>query len=381
MINLTWRDSIHHWGKLLITGCGLGLLVGVTVSMAGVYRGLVEDAQALIERSGADLWVVEQDTLGPFAEASRIDDDLYRSIRQLPGVRRAVNASFQTLLIPRANRELRALVAGIPMGVPGELGQPPALLAGRPMQQDRDELLADRGTGLQLGEMVAIRRKRFTVVGLTTRMVSPTGDPMVFVPFRDGQDLQFLGSNEAIARQRRRLGAPVERQRLANAVLVQLEPGANPELVGAEIERWLGLTAYTRTAMKEAMVGKLIEASARQIGLFLVILTVVTTTMIGFIVFSLTQAKLREIAVLKLIGMPSRQVAWMIVQQALALGIFAFVVGASLAQLMAPRFPRYVVLQQRDLLTAAVVALASSSLASLVGVKTALAVDPAEAIQ
>jgi putative ABC transport system permease protein len=381
VINLAWRDSVHHWGKLLITGCGLGLLVGVTVSMAGVYRGLVEDAQALIESSGADLWVVEQHTLGPFAEASRIDDDLYRSIHQLPGVRLAVNASFQTLLIPRANRELRALVAGIPVGIPGQLGQPPALLAGRPLQQDRDELLADRGAGLQLGEVVAIRRKRFTVVGLTTRMVSPSGDPMLFVPFRDGQDLQFLGSNEAIARQRRRLGAAVERQRLANAVLVQLEPGVRPELVAAEIERWLGLTAYTRSAMKEAMVGKLIEASARQIGLFLAILTVVTTTMIGFIVFTLTQAKLREIAVLKLIGMPSRQVAWMIVQQALALGIFAFVVGASLASVMAPRFPRYVVLQRRDLLTAAVVALASSSLASLVGVKTALGIDPAEAIQ
>ena len=381
MINLAWRDSVHHWGKLLITGCGLGLLVGVTVSMAGVYRGLVEDAQALIESSGADLWVVEQHTLGPFAEASRIDDDLYRSIHQLPGVRLAVNASFQTLLIPRANRELRALVAGIPVGIPGQLGQPPALLAGRPLQQDRDELLADRGAGLQLGEVVAIRRKRFTVVGLTTRMVSPSGDPMLFVPFRDGQDLQFLGSNEAIARQRRRLGAAVERQRLANAVLVQLEPGVRPELVAAEIERWLGLTAYTRSAMKEAMVGKLIEASARQIGLFLAILTVVTTTMIGFIVFTLTQAKLREIAVLKLIGMPSRMIAWMIVQQAVALGLFAFVVGASLASVMAPRFPRYVVLQRRDLLTAAVVALASSSLASLVGVKTALGIDPAEAIQ
>ena len=46
MINLAWRDSVHNWGKLLVTGCGLGLLVGVTVSMAGVYRGMVEDAEA-----------------------------------------------------------------------------------------------------------------------------------------------------------------------------------------------------------------------------------------------------------------------------------------------------------------------------------------------
>ena len=381
MINLAWRDSVHHWGKLLITGCGLGLLVGVTVSMAGVYRGMVEDAEAAIERSGADLWVVEEHTLGPFAEASRIDADLDRSLRQLPGVRQVEKATFQTLLLPVAGGQQRVLLSGIAIGVAGDLGQPPGLLAGRPLLQDRDELLADRGAGLQLGEVVAIRRKRFTVVGITERMVSPTGDPMVFVPFRDGQDLQFLGSNEALARQRRRGENPTRRPNLANALLVQLQPGAQPELVAAEIERWLPLTAYTRSAMKEAMVGKLIEASARQIGLFLAILTLVTTTMVGFIVFTLTQAKLREIAVLKLIGMPSRQVAWMIVQQAVALGIFAFVVGTSLAQLMAPRFPRYVVLQQRDLLTAAVVALASSSLASLVGVKAALAVDPAEAIQ
>lgn len=381
MINLAWRDSVHNWGKLLVTGCGLGLLVGVTISMAGVYRGMVEDAEALIERSGADLWVVEQDTLGPFAEASRIDDDHYRSIRELPGVKRAVNGSFQTLLLQRPGGDQRVLVAGVPVGVSGELGQPAGLVAGRPLQRDRDELLADPGTHLQLGEVVPIRRKRFTVVGLTARSVSPTGDPMVYVSVRDGQDLQFVGGNEAIARQRRRLGRADERRGLTNAVLVQLEPGARPELVAAEIERWLGLTAYTRAAMKDAMVGKLIEASARQIGLFLVILTVVTTTMIGFIVFTLTQGKLREIAVLKLIGMPSTMIAWMIVQQAVALGLFAFVVGASLASAMAPHFPRYVVLQRRDLIAAAVVALASSSLASLVGVKAALSVDPAEAIQ
>jgi putative ABC transport system permease protein len=57
------------------------------------------------------------------------------------------------------------------------------------------------------------------------------------------------------------------------------------------------------------------------------------------------------------------------------------VVGAGLAQALAPYFPRYVVLQRGDLAAAAVVALASSSLASLVGVRAALAVDPAEAIQ
>jgi hypothetical protein len=51
---------------------GLGLLIGVTLVMAGVYRGMVDDGKALLDNSGADLWVVQRDTLGPYAEPSSI---------------------------------------------------------------------------------------------------------------------------------------------------------------------------------------------------------------------------------------------------------------------------------------------------------------------
>lgn len=39
MINLASRDILHSWGKFIFTGMGLGLLIGVTLVMAGVYRG------------------------------------------------------------------------------------------------------------------------------------------------------------------------------------------------------------------------------------------------------------------------------------------------------------------------------------------------------
>ena len=44
VINLAGRDILHGWGKFAFTGVGLGLLIGVTLSMAGIYRGMVEDA-------------------------------------------------------------------------------------------------------------------------------------------------------------------------------------------------------------------------------------------------------------------------------------------------------------------------------------------------
>ena len=48
MINLAARDILHGWGKFVFTGVGLGLLIGVTLSMAGIYRGLVEDGRVLL---------------------------------------------------------------------------------------------------------------------------------------------------------------------------------------------------------------------------------------------------------------------------------------------------------------------------------------------
>ena len=55
MISLAGRDILHSWSKLVLTGRGLGLLIGVTLTMAGVYRGMVDDAQVLLNNSGADL--------------------------------------------------------------------------------------------------------------------------------------------------------------------------------------------------------------------------------------------------------------------------------------------------------------------------------------
>ena len=75
MINLASRDVLYGWGKFLFTGIGLGLLIGATLTMAGVFRGMVDDGQVLIDNSGADLWVVQQGTLGPYAEPSSIRDD------------------------------------------------------------------------------------------------------------------------------------------------------------------------------------------------------------------------------------------------------------------------------------------------------------------
>ena len=58
-----------------------------------------------------------------------------------------------------------------------------------------------------LGERIRIRRHDYTVVGLTRRMVSSGGDPMVFVALKDAQEAQFLKDNDAIVNDRLRTAA------------------------------------------------------------------------------------------------------------------------------------------------------------------------------
>ncbi|HFC03351.1 MAG TPA: ABC transporter permease, partial [Nitratifractor salsuginis] len=72
MINLAYKDIAHSWLKFVVTAMGVGMLLGIVLIMMGVYRGMVIDAQVLLDDIGADLWVVQEDTLGPFAESSRI---------------------------------------------------------------------------------------------------------------------------------------------------------------------------------------------------------------------------------------------------------------------------------------------------------------------
>lgn len=395
MISLAARDIAHSWGKYVFTGIGLGLLVGVTLSMAGIYRGMVEDAMVLLSNSGADLWVVQKDTLGPYAEPSTLHDDVWRDISGIPGVVAVGNATYLTMQVRHDNDDTRAMVVGFEPGRPGE---PPNLIAGRPITRSHYEAIADEKTGLQLGARVKIRRHDYEVVGLTRRMVSSSGDPMIFIPLKDAQEAQFLKDNDAIVNDRARTAANPTLNRPAvpglldaviasqtanhnvNAVLVKVASDYDPASVGEAIGRWKHLTTYTRAQMEDILVSKLIATSAKQIAMFLVILAAVSGAIVSFIIYTMTLGKLREIAVLKLVGTRNRTIASMILQEALGLGLAGFVVGKTAATLWAPHFPKYVLLQTGDTVRAFVFVMLICALASVAAIRAALKVDPATAI-
>lgn len=394
-MNLALRDIRHRLGRFVLTALGLSLLLTTVMAMSGIYRGLVDDALSLLRTLDADLWVVQKDTNGPFAETSRIPDDLSRAIRTVPGVREAGPVAFQVVQLRLGARALRVQLVG---HRPGALGSPPAVAEGRPLLRTRYEMVVDRRLGVPPGTRFTLGRLTLTVVGLTEGIVSSSGDPVAFVSLEDAQEIQFLKANEAVRNDRARLAASlraapglgdiapealgpvVESTRLANAVLVRLEPGAEPSLVAAHVERWNHYRAMTGDDQQEVLTRSVIERARQQLLLFRIILVVVVAVIIALIVYTMTLEKTRDIATLKVIGASDRTIGGLIVQESLALGLTAYALAAALITLTADSFPRRVVVIAFDQQVLLVIVIVIGLVASVLGIRRAMAVDPTTAL-
>jgi putative ABC transport system permease protein len=394
-MNLTLRDVRYRLGRFLLTALGLGLLLTTVMAMGGVYRGLVVEALSLVRMSGADLWVVQKDTNGPFAEVSRMPDDIYRTIRSVPGVKDASPVLFQALQLRVGPKPIRVQLVGYRIG---SLGGPAAVVAGRPITHSRYEMLIGREARVAPGTQIRVGRIVFRVVGLTEGIVSTSVDPVAFVSLLDAQEIQFLKANESVRNDRARLesqlhaqpalaslsadvlGPVVQEAHLANAVLVRLEPGADPIRVRQYIERWKYYRALTAAQQEDLLSRSVVERGRQQTLVMRVILLLVTIVIIALIVYTLTLEKTRDIATLKVIGAPDRTIAGLILQEALGLGLLGFALGAALISRTYQYFPRRVVVVAFDQYVLLAIVIVICIAGGLLGVWKALRVDPTVAL-
>lgn len=375
-MNLAYRDIRHKLGRFVLTCLGLSLLLGVVVTMAGIFRGQTADALALLEATKADIWIVESGTQGPFAEASRIPGDTRELVARIHGVEAAGSLTLQTAQIPYDGRRLRIQIIGFEPGRPGE---PAQLAEGRPITSSRFELIADRQTGFSLGETVVFGRNEFTVVGLTSGVVTLSGDSVVYMTLRDAQQLQFDLAPPA-ARKEAARGGQRSGTDLVNAVVARVASNVPAGYVAGEIARWKHLSALTGADQHYLLTRTVIERASRQIGLFMSVLTLVSAVIIALIVYTLTLDKTRDIATLKMIGAPDRTIIGLIVQQALLMGVIGFTAGTALVYLFRGVFPRRVEMLPTDIAALFVVVVVVCLAASALGVRVAVKVDPSRAL-
>ncbi len=381
MINLAYKDIAHSYLKFVVTAMGVGMLLGIVLIMIGVYRGMVIDAQVLLDDIGADLWVVQENTLGPFAESSRVHEDLKNTLRANSDIDKTAALAFLNLQIKTPDGVMKRVysVGYDPYGDISAIN-PTRLVAGRVLERSHYEIVVSKKLGFKLEDKIRLGRNIYTVVGITKGAVSSGGDPVIYVSLKDAQELQFLYSNARIRNDRAR-GLKVEADNhLVNAVVATLKPGSDPDVVAEDIRRWKHLSTYTAEQERDVLTKNVIETASKQIGMFTVILIGVSTIIIALIIYTMTLEKIKEISIMKLVGLPNLTITKMITQETLTLGVLAFVFGNLFAHAIWDKFPKRVVLEVPDAWFLFAIVLVASVLASLFGVYKAIKADPRAAI-
>ena len=377
-MNLALRDMRHNMPRFALTAIGLGMLLGVVIAMMSIYEGALDDALRLPRAASPDLWVVQPRINGPFAEPSRIPTDTRDLVRRLPGVASAGAVTFQTVQTEAGGTPLRFFLEGHEIGRPGG---PINLVSGHDLTQSHYQIVVDISAGLGVGAQIPLGpyREMFTVVGLTTGMVTSAGDPVGWVTLLDAQQLQFA-IPPALERREAAAGRLPPTTADVNAVLVLLHPGVDPAEVAGEIARWKHLSAVTEPQQEEFLTKFVIDKMQRQLGMFMGILIAVSAVIIALIIYTLTMDKVRSIATLKLIGAPDRTIIGLIVQEALVLGVSGFVIGLLLILQLKNVFPRRLLVEPVDVAILFGVVVVVCLLGSVLGVRAAVKIDPAKAL-
>jgi putative ABC transport system permease protein len=377
-MNLAYRDVKHNLPRFALTCIGLSLLLGIVITILGIYQGSLDDALRQVRATNPDLWVVEAGTNGPFAEASRISGDTRQMIARVYGVERAGGVTYQSVQTAHGDSPLRLFIIGFE---PSRPGGPQKLIAGRGIMRSHYEMIADRSSGLAVGDEVPLgtRGHKFTVVGLLQNEITASGDPVAYIPLHDAQTLQFelappVGRREAAR------GGPLQTTSTVNAVVAKVSSYVSVPEVVAAVSRWKHLSALTEAQQETLVTRFVIEKQRKQMGMFTVLLVIVSAVIIALIIYTLTLDKLRSIATLKLIGAPDRTIVGLIVQQALSMGIVGFCAGLALVISFKDYFPRRVVLVPDNIVLLFAIVVVVCLAASGLGVRLALKVDPATAL-
>jgi putative ABC transport system permease protein len=300
-------------------------------------------------------------------------------------------------------KPIRIVVQGLSW--PDDKGQWLPLVTGRHLGAAHYEMVADRLLGLNLGEKIKLGKDYYTVVGITSGMVSQSGDGLGFFTVRDALNIQFEASGESVRLERQARKSRVLRQDIGatqpslveraesssselpglarpmvSAVLVKMKPDADIKTAISIISGWKDVTVYTSDEQKEFLLKGTVDRARRQLGLFSGLLVVISAIIMALIIYTLTLDKAHDIAMLKLIGARNSVILGLILQQALLLGAIGYILAYYLGTALFPKFPRRVLITNEVMLYLAGIVLLISVVSSALGVWKAMKIQPNEVL-
>jgi len=325
MVSLARKNLLHDRLRFVITVAGVAFAVTLVLVQVGLFMGLLDKSTVTIRNAGADLWITSHNT--PNVDFARtFPETAVLRARSVAGVERADNliVSFMNIQLPNGALEGALVYAledfrawRLPWNVPE--GAPEDLRRGYSVLMDRSAAL--RYGAFAVGEQREILGRRFRIVGTTQEAASFTTTPIVFMDYRNAQELQqTLRGNTTY-------------------VLVKLAPGADARAVQAELRRRL---PYNDVLTRDEWALQSRNYWVRSTGLGMSMgVTVFLGVLVGIVIVAQTLytsavEHIKEFGTVKAIGGSNLDIYRILGEQALVAAFLGFALGALFSYLARP---------------------------------------------
>lgn len=334
------RDLQHRRRRFAVSIVAVGVVFGIALLLSGLSAAFGNEARRVVRSFDAEAWVVAEGNTGPFTSTRFIPGTTGAQLAALPGVTEVSPLLVSTGVVDGDNVNL--------VGFDLATFAPPITDGRTPSAAF--EVLADRSLGSDVGDRLELGGATWTVVGRTSGLRYFAGVPVVFARFDDVRDVQIGGLD-----------------------------AASSFILRGDLPADLELDGLTLVGNDEAIddLGRPLVSAVQTIDAIRVLLWIVAAGIIGSIMYLSVLERIRDIAVLKAIGSSTRSVLTGMAMQAVLVGVAASVIALVVAVALGPSFPMAVEIPSGAVLALPLVALVIAGLASLVGIRRAVSVDPA----
>jgi putative ABC transport system permease protein len=343
MLFAALRDMQWRSRRLVIAVVSTGLVFAMTLVLTGLANGFHVEAQRTVDSIGVDAFVVKAGAAGPFLGATPFAETELAQVAAEPGVVAAAPLACAPSTVRDGSSARNVTAFGAPANGPGM----PHVSEGK-APSTPDEVAVSSTLGRHLGDAIQVGVRTMQVVGIVPNSTSLAKMPNIFLTTTGLQQLAYNG------------------QPIITSIGIQGTPRQLPDGYQT-VDRVSGVNDLMRA----------VKVAGGSITIVAVLLWIVAVLIVGSVVYLSALERLRDFAVFKAIGVPSRSILAGLALQAVVVALLAAVLGVILSRVLAPLFPLLVVVPASAYVWLPLIATVVGLLASLAGFRRAVAVDPA----
>ncbi len=368
MLNWTLRELLLAPQQLVASVAAVAGAFLLVLFFEGVFAGESVQIVALIDKTDADVWVMQKGVGNMHMTTSFVSDWKVDAVAEVEGVAKATPILYMNTTIEAGGRNWFSYVVGVEANDPRVGPWQMAAGAAHPSPGGAvvPEIFAS-DAGLKLGDTVRIGGRDFRVDGFSRDTFS-MANSISFVSFGDLADLMNS------------LGA-------VSYILVDAKPGVDPQALADRIKAQVeNVNALPRAVFVAHDYSIAVQMGLNIIWIMTLIGGALAVLLTGFVVYSHVTERERELAVMKALGVHNRSIYAAMCAQALIIGGLAFILSLAL---MAAAMPLTAVLAPKislaitadAVMRVGATALAVSLVAAVIPVRRIVSVDPVTAFQ